>query len=70
MSISPIELERLKAMAEPDVALILTQNERGELIDARVVEVAEAIVLLRKAAEARDAEDRPPSKGSWWSPGD
>ncbi len=65
-----VELELLKKMMEPDTALIITQNERGEIINAEIVDVNEAYFLLSHAAEAQKPEQRPPSKTGWWSPGE
>ena len=66
-------MDYLKKMTEPNTALIITQNEQGEIIDVRVMDVNEALFILRnanggEAPEEKLSEDESASDGSWWSP--
>ncbi len=62
-------MEHLRRMAEPNTALIITQNEDGEIIDARIMDVAEAMFILRHAQRGERTEPKPEtSESSWWSP--
>ena len=63
----------MKKFENPDMALVITQNEKGEIIDARVMEVDEAFFILRQAKMGKVLEDKlseaeSASDGSWWSP--
>ena len=61
--------EHLRRLAEPTTALIITQNEEGEIIDARVVDVAQALFLLKQGKLSEKKEEEPEtSETLWWSP--
>jgi hypothetical protein len=64
--------DHLRRMAEPNTALIITQNEEGEIIDARVVDVSQALFLLKHGVRGEKKEEKPEtpetSESSWWAP--
>jgi hypothetical protein len=62
-------MEHLRRLSEPNTALLITQNEEGEIIDVRVVDVAEAMFLLShgKPGKRKDVEPKA-SESSWWAP--
>jgi hypothetical protein len=62
-------MEHLRRLSEPNTALLITQNEKGEIIDVRVVDVAEAMFLLShgKLSKRKDEESEV-SESSWWAP--
>ncbi len=70
MSFNSLDVELLKGVAEPSIALIITQNEEGEVIDARLAELSEAMILLRSATEDKAKREEQPArdKGAWWKP--
>ena len=62
-------MNHLLRMAEPNTALIITQNEEGEIIDARIMNVTEALFLLRYAQRGEREEEKPKESDSlWWHP--
>jgi hypothetical protein len=62
-------MEHLRRLSEPNTALIITQNEEGEIIDARVVDVTQALFLLEHGVRGEKKEEKPEASGSlWWSP--
>jgi hypothetical protein len=65
-------MDHLRRLAEPNTALVITQNEEGEIIDARVVDVTEALFILRmgKLDERKEDKQETPgtSESSWWAP--
>jgi hypothetical protein len=62
-------MHHLRRLSEPNTALIITQNEKGEIIDVRVVEVAEAMFLLSHGKLGKRQDDEPEvSESSWWAP--
>ena len=70
----PYVSDSVKKFANPDMALVITQNEKGEIIDTRVIEVDEAFFILRQAKRGKVLEEKlseaeSASDGSWWSPG-
>jgi hypothetical protein len=61
--------DHLRRLAEPNTALIITQNEEGEIIDARVVDVTQALFLLKHGVRGEKKEEKPETSESlWWSP--
>ena len=61
--------EHLRRLAEPNTALIITQNEEGEIIDARVVDVTQALFLLKHGKRGEKKEEKPEaSESSWRAP--
>jgi len=59
----------LQRMAEPKTVLIITENEAGEIIDTRIKDINEAILILRNARHARESEEKTDEFGSlWWPP--
>lgn len=68
--VTPFDLEKLRNMVEPAIALILTVDEDGRVLDTQIVDVAEAMMVLRSSPDVQEAESAPEVKeqGQWWSP--
>jgi hypothetical protein len=68
--VTPFDLEKLRNMVEPAIALILTVDEDGRVLDTQIVDVAEAMMVLRSSPDVQEAESPSEVKeqGQWWSP--
>ncbi len=68
--VTPFDLEKLRNMVEPAIALILTVDEGGRVLDTQIVDVAEAMMVLRSNPDVQETESSPEAKeqGQWWSP--
>jgi hypothetical protein len=68
--VTPFDLEKLRNMVEPAIALILTVDEGGRVLDTQIVDVAEAMMVLRSNPDVQETESPPEAKeqGQWWSP--
>ena len=68
--VTPFDLETLRNMVEPAIALILTVDEDGRVLDTQIVDVAEAMMVLRSSPDFEETEPPPEVKeqGQWWSP--
>jgi hypothetical protein len=56
-------------MRDPDTALIITENEEGEIIDVRVVDVSLAMFILKEGKRRQKTEEKAKeSESLWWHP--
>ena len=56
-------------MKDPDTALIITENEEGEIIDVRVVDVNLAMFILKEGKRRQKTEEKAKeSESLWWHP--
>ncbi len=68
MGSTTLDLEILQDLTEPSVALIVTVNENGDVLDARLAHIAEAAMILRGASEDSKPEEKEAATKTWWAP--
>jgi hypothetical protein len=53
---------------DPDTALIVTQNDRGEIVDVEIINVMTGFYLLFHGPNAPDPDREPYTGPCWWKP--
>jgi hypothetical protein len=59
-------MKRVSRTRDPDTALIVTQNEKGEIVDIEIINVMTAYFSLFHGPNAPDPDREPYTGLSWW----